>query len=74
MREQDVHVYIGYLPLHSAPMGIEYGYKPNDLAMTEDLAGRIVRLPFYAGMADEGLDYCIAQMNQVLKKMYKNNE
>ncbi len=70
MREKDVHPYIGYLPLHSSRMGARYGYKPEDLPLTEDLAGRIVRLPLYAGLADSGLDYGLSAMKEVLTTLY----
>ena len=71
LREKNISAYIGYLPLHSAPMGLKYGYKPEDLPVTEDLASRIVRLPFYTGLADEGLEYCIDGMHNVLNQIYK---
>lgn len=70
LRDFDIHVYIGYLPLHSSPMGIKYGYKAEDLMLTEDIASRVVRLPFYAGLADEGLDFTIEKMTLVLKEIY----
>jgi len=70
LREKDVYAYIGYLPLHSSPMGIKYGYKAEDLPITEDLASRIVRLPFYTELAENGLAYCIDSMNEVLNKIY----
>jgi dTDP-4-amino-4,6-dideoxygalactose transaminase len=70
LREKDVSVYIGYLPLHSSPMGIKLGYKPEDLPVTEDVGSRIVRLPFYTELADNGLDYCIDSMKEVLKQLY----
>ncbi len=70
LREKNIHVYIGYLPLHSSPMGLQFGYKAEDLPLTEDLASRIVRLPFYTSMADEGLDYCIRKMEAVLQNIY----
>ena len=65
-----MHAYIGYMPLHSSPMGQRFGYRPEDLPVTEDAAGRIVRLPFYTALADEGLDDCIASMRSVLKSIY----
>lgn len=71
LREKNVSVYIGYLPLHSAPMGLKYGYKAEDLPLTEDLASRITRLPFYTDLADNGLEYCIESMNEVLNKIYQ---
>jgi len=70
LREQNVFAYIGYLPLHSAPMGIEIGYKAEDLPITEDLASRVVRLPFYTELGEVGLEYCIGSMHRVLDEMY----
>ena len=71
LREKTVSAYIGYLPLHSSPKGITFGYKPSDLPITEDLASRIVRLPFYTELGEIGLDYCIKSMKEVLNKIYK---
>lgn len=39
-----------YVPLHSSPFGHSLGYKPNDLPVTEDLAGRLIRMPIFRGM------------------------
>ena len=41
-----------------------------DLPITEDLGNRIARLPFYTSLADEGLDYTIESMKEVLVNMY----
>lgn len=70
LRERDVHAYIGYMPLHSSPMGQKFGYKAQDLPITEEIASRIVRLPFYTELAESGIDYCIAEMEKVLSSMY----
>ena len=51
-------------------MGRKYGYQPDDVPLTEDISKRIVRLPFYADLAEEGLDYCLDSMKQVLDAMY----
>ena len=71
LRKHGVHAYIGYLPLHSSPKGRNFGYTEEDLPITEDLAGRIVRLPFYTELGELGLDYCIDSMQQVLDEMYR---
>lgn len=71
LREKNVHAYIGYVPLHSSPMGRKFGYKPKDLPITEDLASRIVRLPFYTELADEGLEYCVESIDKTLSSLYK---
>ena len=70
LRAKDIHAYIGYVPLHSYAMGRKLGYRPEDVLITENIAKRIVRLPFYADMADVGLDYCIEGMSDVLRIMY----
>lgn len=70
LREHKVSAYIGYLALHSSPKGMEFGYKADDLPVTQDLADRIVRLPFYTELGENGLDYCITSMQQVLNEMY----
>jgi dTDP-4-amino-4,6-dideoxygalactose transaminase len=36
-----------YIPLHTSPMGKRYGCKSGDLTVTEDLSGRVVRLPLF---------------------------
>jgi dTDP-4-amino-4,6-dideoxygalactose transaminase len=70
LRNFNISAYIGYLPLHSSPMGISFGYKAEDLPITEDLGNKIVRLPFYADLADNGLDYCIESIETVLTNLY----
>lgn len=70
LKEKDIHVYIGYVPLHSSPMGQKFGYKAKNLPLTEDIGFRIVRLPFYKELAENGLDYCVAEMRKVLSSMY----
>ena len=69
-REKNIYPYTGYLPLHSSEMGRKYGYKPEDVPLTEDIAKRIVRLPFYTDLADQGLDYCLEGMKSVMSRIY----
>lgn len=69
-KEKDVYVYIGYMPLHSAPYGLELGYEAADLPITESIGERIARLPFYTSLADEGLEYTIDVMTNVMKEIY----
>lgn len=69
-RKHDIFVYIGYMPLHSAPYGIELGYQPSSLPITESVGSRIARLPFYTDMADDALEYVQEKMKSVLQDMY----
>lgn len=70
LREKNIHAYIGYVPLHSSIMGLKYGYKPEDLPLTEDIGSRIVRLPFYTELPGNGMEYCIEEMGKVLSAIY----
>lgn len=69
-KAKDVYVYIGYMPLHSAPYGLQLGYKPEDLPITESVGDRIARLPFYTSLADEGLEYTKEVMKQAMNEIY----
>jgi dTDP-4-amino-4,6-dideoxygalactose transaminase len=49
-----------YQPLHNAPAGIQYGRTAVDgCPVTEDVADRLIRLPLFAGMADDELERVI---------------
>jgi dTDP-4-amino-4,6-dideoxygalactose transaminase len=67
-----VSAYIGYVPLHSFTKGLELGYLPADLPLTEDLAARIVRLPFYVdlGKSAADLQYVVEAVDSVLRDIY----
>ena len=40
-----------YLPLHLSPMGLRFGGHRGDCPVTEDLADRLLRFPFFTGMS-----------------------
>ncbi|MGI6079302.1 MAG: DegT/DnrJ/EryC1/StrS family aminotransferase, partial [Fastidiosipilaceae bacterium] len=58
-----------YIPLHSAPMGQRFGYSVGDLPVTEDLSGRLLRLPMYAGMKGDELRFTVARVGDLLKNL-----
>lgn len=70
VRIHQVNAYIGYVPLHSFTKGQQLGYRAEDLPITEDVASRIVRLPFYTELANNGLDYTLDCMKKVLDSVY----
>ena len=41
-----------YVPLHSSPAGRKYGRAAGELAVTDDLSARLLRLPMWVGMED----------------------
>ena len=69
MKEKNIYAYIGYLPLHSSKQGQSYGYTADSLPITEDVAKRIVRLPIWAGMTDQEMDYTVNGLKEVLERI-----
>lgn len=49
MKIHGVETIFHYIPLHISPMGERLGYKKGQLKVTEDLSGRLLRLPMYPG-------------------------
>lgn len=41
-----------YLPLHLSDMGLRYGGQPGECRVAEDLADRLLRLPFYYSLSE----------------------
>jgi len=53
LKAQNINAVFHYVPLHSAPAGQRYGRAHGDLAVTVDLADRLVRLPLWLGLETE---------------------
>ncbi len=52
MREKGISAPFHYVPLHSAPAGRQFSRQHGPLSVTDDLAGRLVRLPLFFNMTD----------------------
>jgi dTDP-4-amino-4,6-dideoxygalactose transaminase len=50
MKVRGILAVFHYLPLHLSPMGQRLGGRTGDCPVAEDLAGRLVRLPFFTGL------------------------
>lgn len=58
-----------YLPLHTSVMGKQLGYRVGDLAVTEDVASTLIRLPMYPKLKKSEVDYMVAALDKVLISM-----
>ena len=47
LRAYDISPFIGYVPLHSSPMGQSLGYSASDLPITHEVSKKVIRLPFH---------------------------
>jgi dTDP-4-amino-4,6-dideoxygalactose transaminase len=53
LAQQGIMATFHYQPLHSAPAGLAHGRTaPDGCPVTDDIADRLVRLPFYTGMTE----------------------
>lgn len=46
-----------YMPLHLSPVGRQLGYKPGDFPVTENVSGRILRLPLHGKLNPVDIEY-----------------
>ncbi len=53
LKASGIHAVFHYVPLHSSPMGQKFGYCEHDLPVTEDISGRLLRLPFYYEISND---------------------
>lgn len=53
LKAAGVHAVFHYVPLHSSPAGRCFGRAYGTLAVTDDLAERLVRLPLYFNLGDD---------------------
>jgi dTDP-4-amino-4,6-dideoxygalactose transaminase len=58
-----------YVPLHTSPAGSRLGRAHGSLANTEDLSGRLVRLPLWAGMEPGVIDEVIDAADEAIERV-----
>jgi dTDP-4-amino-4,6-dideoxygalactose transaminase len=68
LKEQGILAVFHYVPLHTAPVGQQYGYREGDLPVTEDLSERLVRLPFYYDLTEQDQMEVIGQITKFLMR------
>ena len=60
LRQHGVQAVFHYVPLHSAPAGRRHGRAAGDLDVTEELSGRLLRLPMWVDMQAEQVKRVVA--------------
>jgi dTDP-4-amino-4,6-dideoxygalactose transaminase len=59
LREQEIATVFHFVPLHSSPAGERFGRVEGPLENTEEMAGRLVRLPLFAELSDGDVERVI---------------
>jgi len=52
LKDKGILAVFHYVPLHTSPMGRQFGYSEGMLPVTENISERLLRLPFYAGLSE----------------------
>ena len=52
MKRRDVWPVFHYVPLHSSPAGIRYGRPQGEMAVTDSISQRLIRLPLWVGITE----------------------
>jgi len=60
LKSRGVHAVFHYVPLHSSPAGRRFGRAAGDLPVTDDVAGRLVRLPLFYELSADQIDHIVA--------------
>jgi dTDP-4-amino-4,6-dideoxygalactose transaminase len=66
LNRADIAAVFHYIPLHTSPMGQEFGYQEGDLPVTEEMSGRLLRLPLYYEIRREEQDRVIEEVTSFL--------
>ena len=64
LRERNIQAVFHYLPLHLSDMGRTFGGRPGDCPVTEDIADRMLRLPFYTDITPTEQDEVVAALTE----------
>jgi dTDP-4-amino-4,6-dideoxygalactose transaminase len=66
LRAQGIGAVFHYVPLHSSPAGCRYGKTPGGMQVTDEMSGRILRLPLWIGLEDGDLDHICSRIGEFL--------
>ena len=53
LKEKSIQTVFHYIPLHSAPAGLQYSRSVGDLSITDSTSDRILRLPMHMELSEE---------------------
>lgn len=63
MRKAGVQATFHYVPLHSSEAGRRFTARPSECPVSEDISGRLLRLPFYNDLAEAEIERVVAVLS-----------
>jgi dTDP-4-amino-4,6-dideoxygalactose transaminase len=67
MRSAGVMATFHYVPLHSSPGGRRFAARTTDCPVTDDVSGRLIRLPFHNSLTGGDLERVVATLLEALR-------
>ena len=68
LRAQGIQAVFHYIPLHTSPMGRRLGQADVQLPVTNDVAGRLLRLPMYYSLTRDDQQRVVASIADFLRR------
>ena len=62
LQAYDISPFIGYVPLHSSPMGQSLGYSASDLPITHEVSKKVIRLPFHNQLSLDDVTFIVTKI------------
>jgi dTDP-4-amino-4,6-dideoxygalactose transaminase len=69
LKRNGIQAVFHYIPLHSSPMGKKFGYGASDLPITEELSGRLLRLPLYCDLTEEEQVCVVRHLTEFMERL-----
>jgi dTDP-4-amino-4,6-dideoxygalactose transaminase len=66
MRDDGVQPTFHYVPLHSSPGGRMCAARPTECPVTDDVSGRLLRLPFHNNLSDDDAERVVTSLRSAL--------
>jgi dTDP-4-amino-4,6-dideoxygalactose transaminase len=67
LKQRGIQAVFHYIPLHTSPMGLSVGNRVGDLPITESVAARLLRLPFYNDISEIEQQEVVGQLTSFLE-------
>lgn len=66
LKAHGINAVFHYVPLHSAPGGMQFGRQHGSLEVTDSIASRLIRLPLWIGLTREQQDLIVSVLSAAL--------
>jgi dTDP-4-amino-4,6-dideoxygalactose transaminase len=71
LKQDGIETVFHYVPLHSSPFGKRFGYHEEDLPVTEDVSGRLLRLPCYYEITEAEQARVVNGLDEALRSLHR---